>query len=152
MRNWTPSLRVISRWVPGIRTGLGRLQKRITSSASQLIYIHSSFGDGNLSHTLSLYIKYKLHPMEKLSETKSSVAGHPEETEVLPHLSYSAHSGIHRWGILWSLVSGVGTVRAAPQLSVFSCVWSLYVPFDSLFSLSVLVLPSCSFSLTVRCM
>lgn len=45
--------------------------------------------------------------MEKLSETKSSVAGHPEETEVLPHLSYSAHSGIHRWGILWSLVAGV---------------------------------------------
>lgn len=45
--------------------------------------------------------------MEKRSETKSSVAGHPEETEVLPHLSYSAHSDIHRWGILWPLVAGV---------------------------------------------
>lgn len=93
------SLRVISRWAPGIRQGLCRLQKRITMSASQLIYKHSSFGAGNLFRSLFIYIKCKLHPMEKLSETKSSVAGHPEETEVLPHLSYVAHGDIHRWGI-----------------------------------------------------
>lgn len=68
-------------------------------SASQLIYKHSSFGAGNLSRSLSIYIKCKLRPVEKLSETKSSVAGHPEETEVLPHLSYGAHGDIHRWGI-----------------------------------------------------
>lgn len=60
-----------------------------------------------VSRAHSLPIKCKLHPMEKRSETKSSVAVHPEETEVLPHLSYSIHSDIHRWGILWPLVAGV---------------------------------------------